>query len=185
MAMFNRAPVLTVVFGTGLLSLGACTMSTDESSDTSGEDPALQSVSDALEEDDSAASVFTPDGTAESHYGGGHNHGGRNHGGHRHGGHNHGGHNHGGHHHGGGHPGGHHGHRHPWGWPGAGRPVGGWPASGELCGESICGSGEYCCNASCNICMPVGGACSREVCDDDSAADVEAPSSLDDQNEGR
>jgi hypothetical protein len=39
-----------------------------------------------------------------------------------------------------------------------------WP-SGELCGGSVCGPGEYCCNPSCGICAPLGGACTHQVCE--------------------
>jgi hypothetical protein len=33
------------------------------------------------------------------------------------------------------------------------------------CGKSSCGPGTYCCNASCGICAPRGGACTQQVCD--------------------
>jgi hypothetical protein len=32
------------------------------------------------------------------------------------------------------------------------------------CGPKACKSGEYCCNNSCGICAPIGGSCTREVC---------------------
>lgn len=37
----------------------------------------------------------------------------------------------------------------------------------ETCGpkNTICGSGEYCCNPSCGICAPLGGACTKQFCD--------------------
>jgi hypothetical protein len=38
------------------------------------------------------------------------------------------------------------------------------PAGGILCGDSTCGPGEYCCNESCSICAPEGGACVRMLC---------------------
>ena len=34
----------------------------------------------------------------------------------------------------------------------------------ELCGDNVCGSGEYCCNSSCGICAPEGGFCTQQVC---------------------
>ncbi len=33
------------------------------------------------------------------------------------------------------------------------------------CGENTCGPGTYCCNASCGICAPKGGACTLQICD--------------------
>jgi hypothetical protein len=35
----------------------------------------------------------------------------------------------------------------------------------ETCGSSTCGVGEFCCNASCSICAPEGGACIQIVCE--------------------
>ncbi len=32
------------------------------------------------------------------------------------------------------------------------------------CGSNVCGSGEYCCNESCGICAPIGGACTEQFC---------------------
>lgn len=49
---------------------------------------------------------------------------------------------------------------------------------GEACGTNTCGAGEYCCNASCGTCAPIGGACDTveclhecggEVCADDTS----------------
>lgn len=37
-------------------------------------------------------------------------------------------------------------------------------ACGEPCGTAVCGEGAYCCNASCSICAPEGGACIQIVC---------------------
>jgi hypothetical protein len=33
------------------------------------------------------------------------------------------------------------------------------PDIGSACGEAICTTGEYCCNASRGICAPLGAAC--------------------------
>jgi hypothetical protein len=35
---------------------------------------------------------------------------------------------------------------------------------GEPCGNGTCGANEYCCNASCGICAPVGGVCTQQAC---------------------
>jgi len=35
---------------------------------------------------------------------------------------------------------------------------------GEVCGNNVCGAGYYCCNASCGICAPAGGACIQIAC---------------------
>ncbi|NUP10658.1 MAG: hypothetical protein HOW73_31830 [Polyangiaceae bacterium] len=35
---------------------------------------------------------------------------------------------------------------------------------GEPCGSSVCGAGSFCCNESCGICAPDGGACTQQVC---------------------
>jgi hypothetical protein len=32
------------------------------------------------------------------------------------------------------------------------------------CGKNVCGAGFYCCNASCGICAPEGGACIQIAC---------------------
>lgn len=34
----------------------------------------------------------------------------------------------------------------------------------ERCGDNVCGPGTYCCNESCGICAPLGGACTQEFC---------------------
>ena len=34
----------------------------------------------------------------------------------------------------------------------------------EACGDSVCGAGEVCCNASCGICTPPDGVCIQVVC---------------------
>ncbi|HVH44402.1 MAG TPA: hypothetical protein VM925_18745, partial [Labilithrix sp.] len=51
------------------------------------------------------------------------------------------------------------GHGHRWGWGGPG-----WGYGGEPCGPTTCGVDEYCCNESCGICAPTGGACTQQVC---------------------
>ena len=33
------------------------------------------------------------------------------------------------------------------------------------CGKNVCGEGEFCCNESCGICAPVGGACTQQACE--------------------
>ena len=33
------------------------------------------------------------------------------------------------------------------------------------CGTNTCGQGEYCCNESCGICAPEGGACTQQACE--------------------
>ncbi len=35
------------------------------------------------------------------------------------------------------------------------------------CGNNTCGAGEFCCNASCGICAPAGGACIQLFCEPD------------------
>ncbi len=43
-----------------------------------------------------------------------------------------------------------------------GRP----PTAGPTrCGDSVCGPGTFCCNESCGICAPLGGACIQIVCE--------------------
>jgi hypothetical protein len=32
------------------------------------------------------------------------------------------------------------------------------------CGSNTCNAGEYCCNASCGICAPMGAMCIQAVC---------------------
>lgn len=36
---------------------------------------------------------------------------------------------------------------------------------GELCGDSRCGAGQVCCNASCGICTEPGGVCIQIACE--------------------
>lgn len=36
--------------------------------------------------------------------------------------------------------------------------------SGGPCGTNFCGPGTFCCNRSCSICAPFGGACTQQVC---------------------
>lgn len=38
------------------------------------------------------------------------------------------------------------------------------PDKHDTCGTKTCGAGEYCCNASCGICAPLGGACIQIAC---------------------
>lgn len=35
----------------------------------------------------------------------------------------------------------------------------------EAGNEVICGAGEFCCNESCGICAPLGGACTQQFCE--------------------
>jgi len=37
--------------------------------------------------------------------------------------------------------------------------------TGTRCGETTCGEGEECCNASCGICVPEGGSCIQISCE--------------------
>lgn len=37
--------------------------------------------------------------------------------------------------------------------------------AGRICGDTICGKGTTCCNASCGICVPKGGVCTQQVCE--------------------
>ncbi len=39
-------------------------------------------------------------------------------------------------------------------------------ASIVACGKTTCASGEFCCNESCGICAPAGGACTQQACDE-------------------
>ena len=40
------------------------------------------------------------------------------------------------------------------------------PDSGGVpCGRNVCGPGTFCCNESCGICAPEGGACTQVICD--------------------
>jgi len=41
---------------------------------------------------------------------------------------------------------------------------GGGGGGGEPCNQTVCGPGEFCCNFSCSICAPDGGACIQEFC---------------------
>lgn len=36
--------------------------------------------------------------------------------------------------------------------------------AGQVCGGVTCGRGEYCCNPSCNICVPYGWSCTQQSC---------------------
>lgn len=37
-------------------------------------------------------------------------------------------------------------------------------ARGETCGGTVCSFGTYCCNPTCNMCVPFGWGCTQEVC---------------------
>jgi hypothetical protein len=39
------------------------------------------------------------------------------------------------------------------------------PRGGPTCGSNVCPAGQVCCNASCGICTPPGGACIQVICD--------------------
>jgi hypothetical protein len=43
---------------------------------------------------------------------------------------------------------------------------------GTQCGANVCGTGAYCCNASCGICAPKGAVCPDVVCEVDTGAGV-------------
>ena len=38
------------------------------------------------------------------------------------------------------------------------------PAPGGSCGQNTCAADQYCCNASCGICAPMGGVCIQIAC---------------------
>jgi hypothetical protein len=40
------------------------------------------------------------------------------------------------------------------------------PATGPACGPKTCAAGQVCCNESCGICTPPGGACTQQFCED-------------------
>lgn len=44
--------------------------------------------------------------------------------------------------------------------PGQGQP----PPQGQPCKDKVCGADQFCCNPSCGICAPKGGACTQQVC---------------------
>ena len=35
---------------------------------------------------------------------------------------------------------------------------------GQPCNQVVCGQGQFCCNHSCSICAPRGGACTQQIC---------------------
>ena len=41
----------------------------------------------------------------------------------------------------------------------------GGTTGGVTCGKNTCPTGEYCCNASCGMCAPMGAACIQIACD--------------------
>jgi len=49
---------------------------------------------------------------------------------------------------------------------------------GGTCGNSVCGSGEFCCNPSCGICAPFGGACTEQACHPCGHSECDAGASL-------
>ncbi|KAK1778021.1 hypothetical protein QBC45DRAFT_329337 [Copromyces sp. CBS 386.78] len=36
---------------------------------------------------------------------------------------------------------------------------------GKKCGVATCGLGQECCNASCGLCVPIGGFCTQQICE--------------------
>ena len=42
---------------------------------------------------------------------------------------------------------------------------GGGATNGVACGTKLCAAGQYCCNASCSMCAPMGAACIQIACD--------------------
>lgn len=45
---------------------------------------------------------------------------------------------------------------------------------GTACGPNVCGTGTYCCNASCGVCAPKGGACLDVMCEVSAQPEVQA-----------
>jgi hypothetical protein len=43
----------------------------------------------------------------------------------------------------------------------------GGSTGGVPCGNTVCASGQYCCNASCSMCAPMGAACIQIACEPD------------------
>ena len=43
---------------------------------------------------------------------------------------------------------------------------------GEPCNQVTCGAGEFCCNFSCSICAPIGGACTEQFCGGEPCGDT-------------
>jgi hypothetical protein len=39
------------------------------------------------------------------------------------------------------------------------------PFPGGPCGSNTCGAGTFCCNSSCGVCAPIGGACLDVYCE--------------------
>ena len=39
------------------------------------------------------------------------------------------------------------------------------PPNGQPCRDKVCGADQFCCNPSCGICAPLGGACTQQICD--------------------
>jgi hypothetical protein len=37
-------------------------------------------------------------------------------------------------------------------------------AAGQACNQTTCGAHQFCCNYSCSICAPIGGACTQQYC---------------------
>ncbi len=49
---------------------------------------------------------------------------------------------------------------------GAGSCVADGGGEGVACGKGTCAAGDVCCNESCGVCTPPGGACTQQVCID-------------------
>jgi hypothetical protein len=48
-------------------------------------------------------------------------------------------------------------------------------AAGEACGSVTCDAGEVCCNESCGVCTPPGGACTQQLCNSEGNGNSEDP----------
>ena len=46
---------------------------------------------------------------------------------------------------------------------------------GQPCGNVFCGAKEYCCNPTCDACLPFGMSCTQEVCDPTSLTETSPP----------
>ena len=56
---------------------------------------------------------------------------------------------------------------------------------GEQCGTKVCGAKQFCCNASCSICAPLGGACTQQFCGDPTEPADTAAQAPDDEQVSR
>jgi len=43
---------------------------------------------------------------------------------------------------------------------------------GEVCNQTVCGPGEFCCNWSCSTCAPYGGGCTEQFCGGEPCGDT-------------